>query len=185
MDPDRLERVHRHLVIFGLLDLGILVLILNLVLLSGNTVLGGFSVGIGALVLLYGLVVSNGFRKRITGYDLKFVSLLSFLAGFLIIVGIVQSVLALISGELSLLIQAAAIFFLGWSTRRRIATVRHPLFVQWFASGTDSEVNLREHEVYASCPHCSSLLAVIPSKLTIEDRCPNCEGFLVTSFEEE
>lgn len=159
--------------------------IMSLIWRAGNSVLGGISLGIGALVLLYGLVISNGFRKRSVGYDLKFISMLSFAAAFFVIVGIIEGVLALLSGELFLLVQAGLILALGWATRRRIATVRHPMFMQWFTSGVDSHINLREEEVYATCPHCSSILAVIPSKLGTEDRCPNCEGYLVNSLEEE
>ena len=36
-----------------------------------------------------------------------------------------------------------------------------------------------ENEVFATCPSCSTLLAVIPSKLSEEDKCPNCNGNLV------
>ncbi len=162
-----------------------MMVIMNIIWRAGNSVLGGISLGIGGLILLYGLVISNGFRKRSVGYDIKFISMLSFAAAFFIIVGVIEGVLALLSGQLFLLVQAGLILALGWATRRRIATVRHPMFIQWFASGVDSQVNLREDEVYASCPHCSSLLAVIPSRLGPEDRCPNCEGFLVNSHEEE
>ncbi len=185
MDETKLVQIHRHLLIFSLLDLGLLCLILYVVSMASGSVLGGFSLGIGALVLFYGLVISNGFRKRSAGYDLKYISLLSFAAAFFIIVGVIQGILALLSGQIFLLIQSMMILFLGWATRRRISTVRHPAFVAWFARGVDTTVDLRPAEVYATCPHCTSLLAVIPEKLGIEDRCPNCEGFLVSSFEEE
>jgi len=36
-----------------------------------------------------------------------------------------------------------------------------------------------DDEVLATCPSCSTLLAVIPSKLSIEDKCPNCNANLV------
>ena len=180
-----MEQVHRHLVIFGLLDLGLMMLIMTVIWRAGNSLLGGISLGIGGLVLFYGLVVSNGFRKRSVGYDLKFISMLSFTSAFFIIVGVIEGILALMSGQIILLVQAGLILALGWATRRRISTVRHPTFIEWYARGVDSQVNLRADEVYASCPHCSSLLAVIPSMLGLEDRCPNCEGFLVNSIEEE
>jgi len=185
VEHSRLEQIHRHLCIFGVLDLAILLIVLNLIAQAQESIISGFGIGIGALVLLYSLVIINGFRNKNTNYDLKFISLLSFCSGFFIIVGIIQGILSLISGYFYLIFQAILLLLLGLASRRRITTMRHPAFLQWYASGGDSPVHLRNEEVYASCPHCTSLLAVIPHKLTIHDKCPNCEGFLVTSNEEE
>lgn len=167
------------------MDLATLLVVLFLIAQAKDSILSGFLVGIGALILLYSLVIINGFRIKSVNYDLKFISLFSFFTGFFIIVGMIQGILSLISGHYYLLPQAVILLILGWGTRIRITTMRHPAFLQWYASGGDSPIQLRNEEVYASCPHCTSLLAVIPHKLTIHDKCPNCEGFLVASNEEE
>ncbi len=87
--------------------------------------------------------------------------------------------------EIFLITQGLLLLLLGNSTRKRVSTIRNPQFMEWYNQGKSSDVVLRTEEVYASCPHCSSLLAVIPSLLGPDDRCPNCDGLLVSSIEEE
>ena len=162
-------------------DIGIFVLIMVTIGNLGNTLFDGFALGIAGLIVLYALATAFGFRQKKPNLDQKYSNLLRLLAMFFITVGAVQGLLSIASNQMILLIQSGLLLLLGRATNRRIKTLRHPMFVQW--SGSSSE--LAGEEVYASCPHCSSLLAVIPARLSIEDRCPNCEGFLITSHEEE
>ncbi len=185
MDPNRLAAIHRHLFIFGLLDIGIFVLIMVTFGNLGNTLFTGFALGIAGLIVLYTLVIAFGFRQKNPSYDQKYTNILRLLAMFFMTVGVVQGLLSIASNQMILLVQSILLLLLGRATNRRIKTLRHPMFVQWFSQGSGSSSELAGEEVYASCPHCSSLLAVIPTRLSIEDRCPNCEGFLITSQEEE
>jgi len=185
VDPNRLAAIHRHLFIFGLLDIGIFVLIMVTFGNLGNSLFTGFSLGIASLIVFYALIIAFGFRQKNPSTDQKYTNILRLLAMFFMTVGVVQGLLSILSNQMILLVQSILLLLLGRATNRRIKTLRHPMFVQWFSRGSGSSSELAGEEVYASCPHCSSLLAVIPARLSIEDRCPNCEGFLITSHEEE
>lgn len=185
VDPNRLAAIHRHLFIFGLLDIGIFVLIMATFGNLGNTLFTGFALGIAGLIVFYTLVIAFGFRQKNPSSDQKYTNILRLLAMFFMTVGVVQGLLSIASNQMILLVQSVLLLLLGRATNRRIKTLRHPMFVQWFSQGSGSSSELAGEEVYASCPHCSSLLAVIPTRLSIEDRCPNCEGLLITSYEEE
>ena len=99
--------------------------------------------------------------------------------------GLIQTIIGFLAVEIFLIIQGFLLVLLGNSTRKRVSTIRNSQFMQWYNKRLDSEVILRNEEVYASCPNCDSLLAVIPSLLSTKDRCPNCDGLLVNSVEEE
>ena len=185
VEPNRLAAIHRHLFIFGLLDIGIFILIMITIGNLGNTLFDGFALGISGLIVLYAIVTAYGFRQKNPNSDQKYTNLLRLLAVFFVTVGVVQGLLSIASNQMILLIQSGLLLLLGRATNRRIKTLRHPMFVQWFSQGSGSSSELSGEEVYASCPNCSSLLAVIPERLSIEDRCPNCEGFLISIQEEE
>jgi Na+/proline symporter len=106
------------------------------------------------------------------------------------IVLIILSIIFILSGlnELSKdnttnTIQGFLLILLALSTMRRVRTVRDPTYKNWYNSLNEdfSEIkeNISDEEVLATCPSCSTLLAVIPSKLSIEDKCPNCNAKLV------
>ena len=80
-------------------------------------------------------------------------------------------------------IQGFLLILLSLSTFRRVKTVRDPTFKNWYNSLNEDYSELKGKitgdEVLATCPNCSTLLAVIPSKLSIEDKCPNCNANLV------
>ena len=80
-------------------------------------------------------------------------------------------------------IQGFLLILLSLSTFRRVRTIRDPSYKNWYNSIKEdySEIKERisENEVLATCPSCSTLLAVIPSKLSIEDKCPSCNANLV------
>ncbi len=77
-------------------------------------------------------------------------------------------------------IVGALYVLLGISSVRRIKTLNNVSFRRWFEGRNISEnTDLADEELMALCPHCSSILAVIPSLLSEEDMCPECDGRLV------
>ena len=80
-------------------------------------------------------------------------------------------------------IQGLLLILLSLSTFRRVRTVRDLTFKNWYnrlnEDYNDVRGKISDDEVLATCPSCSTLLAVIPSKLSIEDKCPNCNANLV------
>tara|TARA_S200000501_G_scaffold359700_1_gene385947 strand:- start:8214 stop:8492 length:279 start_codon:yes stop_codon:yes gene_type:complete len=77
-------------------------------------------------------------------------------------------------------IVGALYVLLGISSVRRIKPLNNVSFRRWFEGMDITENNhLADEEVMAICPHCSSILAVIPSLLSEEDMCPECNGKLV------
>jgi hypothetical protein len=44
----------------------------------------------------------------------------------------------------------------------------------------DLEAGLEPGEMLAACPHCLAVLAIRPEALSGEDRCPHCDGALVS-----
>lgn len=77
-------------------------------------------------------------------------------------------------------IVGALYVLLGISSVRRIKPLNNVSFRRWFEGGNSSvNYDLADEEVMATCPHCSSILAVIPSLLSEEDKCPECNGRLV------
>ncbi|MGB1459047.1 MAG: hypothetical protein ACPG7N_02480 [Candidatus Thalassarchaeaceae archaeon] len=175
----------RRLAIFGALNLLILTLILASVSGNGNEIFLGFILGLGLLLLFFGSIVIVGFFQKKNGYDVRLANLEQFLSVIFLSVGLIQTIVGLIAIEIFLITQGLLLVLLGNSTRKRVSTIRNPQFIDWYTKDKPSDVTLRTEEVYASCPHCSSLLAVIPNLLAPHDRCPNCDGLLVSSIEEE
>lgn len=78
------------------------------------------------------------------------------------------------------IIVGALYVLLGISSVRRIKLLNNVSFRRWFDERNSSEISdLADEEVMALCPHCSSILAVIPSLLSEGDKCPECDGGLV------
>ena len=79
-------------------------------------------------------------------------------------------------------IVGALYVLLGISSIRRVKPLNNVSFRNWLDGTGISEDTLQflaDEEVMSICPHCSSILAVIPSLLSEEDRCPECDGKLV------
>lgn len=76
-------------------------------------------------------------------------------------------------------IVGALYVLLGISSVRRIKPLNNVSFRRWFEGNSSENTDLVDEEVMAICPHCSSILAVIPSLLSEEDKCPECDGRLV------
>lgn len=107
--------------------------------------------------------------------------------GVLILVTIVFLIISayylyyILQGELSGFFVVIFISFAVFSTIRRIMQHFHPMYI---AAYLDKGVkiqgfDLAQGEMYAACPTCFSILAIIPSQLSPEDNCPHCGNQLV------
>jgi len=77
-------------------------------------------------------------------------------------------------------IVGALYVLLGISSVRRVRPLNSASFRAWFeGKNTLNLPELGNDEVMAICPHCSSILAVIPTLLKKDDKCPECDGYLV------
>ena len=113
----------RRMTIFGLLDILILMLIFSSISISGNGILAGFTLGIGLLLTFYGITTTIRFARKQNKYDLKFANLLQFLAGFFLIVGIMQTIIAVLAGNLIVIFQGLLLILLGNATRKRVLSI--------------------------------------------------------------
>ena len=131
------------------------------------------------LILTLPLFAIISFKKKNRGGDVM-----------AMIVLIILSLIFMFSGlneftkeNTSSTIQGFLLILLSLSTFRRVRTVRDLTFKNWYNRLNEDYNELKgkisDDEVLATCPSCSTLLAVIPSKLSIEDKCPNCNANLV------
>jgi hypothetical protein len=85
--------------------------------------------------------------------------------------------------------EGLSIAVLGLYSLLRIESLSDARFVSWYhtnhirETGESSTVNYREYR--AVCPSCTSLLAVVPSVMTEQDKCPHCQAPLVPTASSE
>ena len=166
-----MENLHKHLYRFMIIDLLLCVLIISTYSVSATVC--------SILVLTLPLFAIISFKKKNRGGDIM-----------AMIVLIILSLIFMFSGlneftkeNTSSTIQGFLLILLSLSTFRRVRTVRDLTFKNWYnrlnEDYNDLKGKISDDEVLATCPSCSTLLAVIPSKLSIEDKCPNCNANLV------
>tara|TARA_B100001079_G_scaffold86817_1_gene74672 strand:- start:239 stop:829 length:591 start_codon:yes stop_codon:yes gene_type:complete len=66
----------------------------------------------------------------------------------------------------------------------RTRRIEDPRYRSWYTSGSTGlaqSMLARSNEVIASCPSCTSLLAIVVEQMTPHDVCPHCEQPLVPS----
>jgi len=132
-------------------------------------------IGVVSIVMLY--------RKSEGGLNVTITNL-AFTGSLLLIIGIL-GLYSYFSGSEGSILLSVALTILGGSTLRRIPTLRNDAYVAWYQSFSGSKtISSGDAEVLTLCPRCSSILAVIPSKLTPTDLCPNCACRLVMIEEE-
>ena len=123
------------------------------------------------------MVVS--FKNKRKNGDILGIILLLILSLIFLLVGLQD----LAREETMSIIQGILLLLLSASTIRRIRTIRNTVYKNWYNDIKENtglfEKQLVEDEVLATCPSCSTLLAVIPSKLSEDDKCPNCGENLV------
>ena len=166
-----MENLHKHLYRFMIIDLLLCVLIISTYSVSATVC--------SILILTLPLFAIISFKKKNRGGDVM-----------AMIVLIILSLIFMFSGlneftkeNTSSTIQGFLLILLSLSTFRRVRTVRDLTFKNWYnrlnEDYNDLKGKISDDEVLATCPSCSTLLAVIPSKLSIEDKCPNCNANLV------
>ena len=166
-----MENLHKHLYRFMIIDLLLCVLIISTYSVAATVC--------SILILTLPLFAIISFKKKNRGGDIM-----------AMIVLIILSLIFMFSGlneftkeNTSSTIQGFLLILLSLSTFRRVRTVRDLTFKNWYnrlnEDYNDLKGKISDDEVLATCPSCSTLLAVIPSKLSIEDKCPNCNANLV------
>ena len=166
-----MENLHKHLYRFMIIDLLLCVLIISTYSVSATVC--------SILILTLPLFAIISFKKKNRGGDVM-----------AMIVLIILSLIFMFSGlneftkeNTTSTIQGFLLILLSLSTFRRVRTVRDLTFKNWYnrlnEDYNDVKGKISDDEVLATCPSCSTLLAVIPSKLSIEDKCPNCNANLV------
>ena len=166
-----MENLHKHLYRFMIIDLLLCILIISTYSVSATVC--------SILILTLPLFAIISFKKKNRGGDIM-----------AMIVLIILSLIFMFSGlneftkeNTSSTIQGFLLILLSLSTFRRVRTVRDLTFKNWYnrlnEDYNDLNGKISDDEVLATCPSCSTLLAVIPSKLSIEDKCPNCNANLV------
>ena len=166
-----MENLHRHLYRFMIVDL-----LLGIFIVSPLLILLPYYLSLILVIPIFWVITFKNKRKY---GDLWGISLLLILSLIFALVGIQD----LSRGDNSDTIQGILLLLLSISTIRRIKTIRNPTYKNWYNNMKENidvlNSQLEENEVFATCPSCSTLLAVIPSKLSEEDKCPNCNGNLV------
>ena len=166
-----MENLHKHIYRFMIIDLLLCFFIISTYSVSSAI----WSI----FMLIIPLFAIISFRKKNRGGDIMAMIVLTILSLIFILSGINE-----LSKENSVsTIQGILLILLSLSTFRRVRTIRDPTYKNWYNNLNEdySEIKKRisENEVLATCPSCSTLLAVIPSKLSIEDKCPSCNANLV------
>jgi hypothetical protein len=93
---------------------------------------------------------------------------------------------ALISGNGGSILISVLIGWAAFSSIRFIRLHFHPVYRMGYLGhgipGHDQQ--LHPGEMLAACPTCLAVLAINPMMLSLEDKCPHCDGPLILSEEE-
>ena len=183
MSGDPLSRLHRHIIMFSIID-NVLLLMLMMTGFGGSsgTVLLFAILAALLIVPLSAVSIVMLQRKSPGGLNVGIVNL-SLTGSLFILIGVL-GLYSYIYGPYRNFLLPVALTLLGVSTLRRVRTMRNEAYSSWYHSHTLSTSNPRgDSEVLSNCPSCESILAVIPSKLTTEDVCPNCKCKLVSNID--
>lgn len=175
-----MEQIHRQLSFMLVMSSALLALIIGSFLHLSSVLL----VGIGVLLTVQISIWSAFRRKHPQALDPAMLSYLICAVSFALFSAAALSLG--LSGDMSYLLLGLVTMFTTVSCWKRIKVLRDAVFRAWY-QGLGMELNrlsLRSGEVMASCPHCSSVLALIVSDLRKDEKCPNCSGQLVLSEEE-
>ena len=180
-----MSRVHGHIVRFCVIDC-ILLLMLLLTGFGGSLSTLSLFMLLAALVIIPLSIVSIVmlYRKSTGGLNVGIANL-SLTGSYFLLIGVLGLYFYANGSEGNILLPIA-LSLLGISTLRRVSTMRNPAYSTWYQSYSNSSTIVTgDNEVMTLCPGCSSILAVIPSKLSPEDLCPNCDCELVSIEESD
>ncbi|MBL6883823.1 MAG: hypothetical protein ISR09_05495 [Candidatus Thalassarchaeum sp.] len=166
-----MESLHKHLYRFMTVDLVLGIFIISPLLVTLPIYFN--------LILLPPIFMVVSFKNKRKNGDILGMILLLILSLIFLLVGLQD----LSREETMSIIQGILLLLLSASTIRRIRTIRNTVYKNWYNDIKENtglfEKQLVVDEVLATCPSCSTLLAVIPSKLSEDDKCPNCGENLV------
>ena len=185
MNSDHMGLLHRHLTRFIAIDVVLLILLLTTTGTSGSASLLLFYMLLGVVLIPLGIVSVIAMHRRTQGAVRLGIATLSFTGAAFLLLGAIRGI-GYLSGNSSEILLPVVLGLLGFTTLRKIPTMRNQSYNMWYRGSRDSglaEMSF-EREVLATCPSCSSVLAVYPGQLTINDTCPNCHEGLVRVEEE-
>ena len=186
MPRSQMEQLHGHLIRFIAIDTVFIALIVMSLLSTWNGPVKVFTLILGAVLVPLGVLTTYTLHKRTEyGYKLGIYSLSLFGSAFLLL-GLIVLSDSISAGGIWFL-QGILFLLLGVSALRRVPTMRNPAYIQWYEGtgwGGKFQSSTVDREVLATCPGCSSILAIYPNKMTSSDRCPNCNSNLVSREEE-
>ena len=85
-------------------------------------------------------------------------------------------------GDIMGVLLAFLMIWAAFGTGRRVRVHLLPTYQAAYAEKRmDLEAGLEPGEMLAACPHCLAVLAIRPEALSGEDRCPHCDGALVSA----
>ena len=181
-----MEQLHRHLIRFIAIDTVFIMIMILSLLSTWNGPEKIFTLIVGAILVPLGALTTYTLHKRTEyGINLGIYSLSLFGSAFLLF-GLMIVSDSFGASDIWFL-QGVLFLLLGVSALRRVPTMRSPAYIQWYEgvfSSRGSQPSVDDREVLATCPSCSSILAVYPNKMTSGDRCPNCNSNLVSREEE-
>ena len=185
MTSDRMGLLHRHLTRFIAIDVILLILLLTSTETSGSASLLLFHLLLGVVLIPLGIVSVIIMHRRAQGGVRLGIATLGFIGAAFMLLGAIGGI-SYFSGNSSEILLPVVLGLLGVTTLRRIPTMRNQSYIMWYRGSRNSELAemIYEQEMLATCPACSSVLAVYPDQLTIIDTCPNCRERLVLVEEE-
>jgi hypothetical protein len=145
------------------------------------SILNGISSGFGWVAILPCIILGmiwSGFRNR-REWAYPFAVALN--AAAIVLFGL-MSIIFLMSGDVLSVLLGILLLFTAIASTRRLNIMRNTLFKAWYL-GMEIPMygmNLQQGEIYASCPHCSSILAIKPVLLSQDEQCPSCGEKLVS-----
>jgi hypothetical protein len=177
--------LHRHLTRFIAIDVVLLILLLSSTETSGSGSILIFHVLLGVVLIPLGIISVIVMHRRARGGVRLGIATLGFIGAAFMLLGTIGGI-GYIFGNSSEILLPVVLGLLGITTLRRIPTMRNQSYIMWYRGSRDSGFSeiIYDKEILATCPACSSVLAVYPDQLTINDTCPNCRERLVRVEEE-
>ena len=145
------------------------------------SILNGISSGFGWVVIFPCIILGmiwSGFRNR---KEWAYPFAVGLNAAAIVLFGLI-SIMFLLSGDALSMLLGILLLFTAIASTRRLNIMRNALFKAWYL-GLEIPMygmNLQQGEIYASCPNCSSILAIRPAQLSHDDDCPSCGSNLVS-----
>ena len=145
------------------------------------SILNGISSGFGWVVIFPCIILGmiwSGFRNR---KEWAYPFAVGLNAAAIVLFGL-MSIMFLLSGDALSMLLGILLLFTAIASTRRLNIMRNTLFKAWYL-GLEIPMygmDLQQGEIYASCPHCSSILAIRPAQLSHDDDCPSCGERLVS-----